>query len=286
MSPTKVNVLPPRPWKLTTGFKLRRIVGGLVAILLGLGAIGGYTYMEWNELRLVSDNEAVWHMPGAVEGGADVKGRVSSRLFFDTYTLDVTYDTPAGVRTEKLEFGTIGDIDKGPSPVVRVDPDDPKRFALNWAVEASGKRWASGITLLLVGDALIGGSFLFLGVMAFVQLRRSLRAAENGVELHAQLLSATEQLANGRATGNMTYSLRLPSKAQDPDSPFTDAVTTEVTIKKSNGSPLTAPDGVVVIVAVDATAAQPAPLVVRGDLYPLDLREDERRDILDRCGRT
>lgn len=286
MTNHNVKVLPARPWKLTAGFALRRMLGGLIAVLAGIGAIIGYTYMEGSELRLISDNEAVWHMPGAIEGGADVKGRVSSRLFFDTYTLEVTYDTDAGARTEKLEFGTIGDIDKDASPMVRFDPNNPKRYALNWAVEATGKRWASGIILLIVGDGLIGGVFLFIGVMAFVQLARSQRAAREGVELHAQLLSATEQLHNGRATGNMTYSLRLPSRAQDPDSPFDEPVTTDATIRKANGGPLTAPTGVVVIVATDATPKRPAPLVVRSDLYPLDVSADERQSILDRCGRS
>jgi hypothetical protein len=92
-------------------------------------------------------------------------------------------------------------VDKASEPAVRYDPADPQRFALSWAVDHSGGRWAAVAFLWLCLGGLVGFGLCVIGWQALRQLRDVRHAAERSDEVVLGIASYKELIVNGRHTG-------------------------------------------------------------------------------------
>lgn len=263
------KLLPPLPWRLAGGYKKRRLWGGVGLLVLGSLLVGLISWWQVGEMLLILDNERVWNDPRSARSPAEVRGRDSSQMFLHTYTLDVSFDGPKGIVSRKLEFGTVGGIDRDAEPEVRFDPGDPSRFALNWAVEASGGRWASAILLFVLLNGIFGATCFGLGVVTLRQYVRALGIEQRGVELHCELLSAEQQVVQGKPTHRVQYRVLAPSKSEDPESPFATKQAGSFMLSMKDGKPLVVDGRYVVLVrAEDTTLGTPA-VGLREDRYPV-----------------
>ena len=159
------SLLGPLPWRIDTKrLAKERRNARLLAALLGLfGLFLVYPCSElvrdtWNDYR-------VWRngAPGQVldySGNERTRGPLGIPLFH-SYELDVTYEDAQGrsyVGKTQFDRLFIG-VDNEAGPQLRLDPQNPERFVLSWAVELP--RWLSALVFLLMPLA-IGLSALWL----------------------------------------------------------------------------------------------------------------------------
>jgi hypothetical protein len=262
---------PPGPYRLATRFVVYRLLGVVLGIVAALGCIGGYGYMTWSSIAGIVHDDRVWSAGGR-EYRAKVDGRVTTRQFvLKSYELHVSYRLPGGEQKRDLSFDTLfGGIDSNADMAVRVLPGNPEEFALNAAVEASGKRWAAAAFLGVVGIFLLGGCCFFLAYSVAKQWRRASRAISGGVPVVCALVSRAHVMHQGRPTGTETFKFKVPANAAG-------GVETEVTYQfKTKGSgPLTLCNGTSVLAIVPPNAPTQAILLLR-NCYPLALADVER----------
>jgi hypothetical protein len=234
------------------------LVGGIAFVLAGAGLAAAVILWLLPAALAIPKDAALWEK-GQPATDINVHGTDRSRKFiFHTYELTVEYTAPDGVpRDARLEIDTLGSMDHEGDPDVRVDPDDPRHIVLNWAVQASGARWAHAGLLGLV-LALMSGVTLYAGWATLHKLALIHRVARSGEELLAEVLGEELQMYKGKPNG-VRFKLRLP-----PGPPW-EAREVTANLGKDRG-PLRAGDKHVVMLAVADAAA--SPILVEGDHYP------------------
>ncbi len=261
------DILPPAPWQLVPGYTIRRTVFGVVLMLVAAAAAIGYLVWLSGDVQAFLAEQAVWSAPTSVEVPAEMDGEVTTRkLIFKQYELKVTYPVaPDGtLRTEPLEFDTLfSAIDDTIAPVVRFDPNEPGRFALNVAVNAKGGRWG-GLLFMLFGGLLVGGAIGFVGWALYVGARRAQMVAARGVPVACRTTSIEEQVVNGVKTGAIIYRFQVPERFGGK--------AREVVFRRAEGTPLWTDEErelVVCLVPDDPKAF----VALRHDLFPLAVPE-------------
>jgi hypothetical protein len=255
---------PPRPWQLASGYAVKRKIGGAVLMLVGLVAAVFYVHLTSGGLRQFLQERAVWTDPRSAEVPSSVRGEVkTNRLIFHEYRFKVTYpvDAAGTPRTEPLEFDTLlAEVDQGVEPLVRFDPGQPRRFALNLAVLASTGRWGALAFMLLAGVLLVGGSIGFLGWAMYAGASRAERVAARGWPVVGTITKIEEQRSHGAKTGMILYTFRLPEGLGGK--------TRSVGIRRKAGTPLWIEDGVRLVVCIDPDDPK-AFVALRHDLFPM-----------------
>jgi hypothetical protein len=266
-----VIAFPPGPYRLATRFVVYRLLGLVLGIVAALGCIGGYGYMTWSSIVGIVHDDRVWSAGGR-EYPAKVEGRVTTRQFvLKSYELHVSYRLPGGEHKKNLSFDTLfGGIETNADTTVRVLPGNPEEFALNAAVEASGKRWAAAAFLGAVGIFLLGGCCILLAYRVAKQWQRASRALSTGVPVVCALVSREHVMYRGRPTGTEIFKFKVPANAAN-------GVETEGTyqFKTKGPGPLTLRNGTSVLAIVPPDAPKQAILLLR-DYYPLALADAER----------
>lgn len=274
------KLLPPHPWKIASGYKLGTLTRA-VALLLGAAAVVvGISYWQYGEAAMIVNERAIWEDPKSVEVEADASGRSSSRLAMYSYHLDVSYDVGDRVVHRPLEFHCFGSIDKSGPRIVRYDPNDPSRFALNLAVEKSTGRWAHLIVMWGLLAGFLGGAIGAGGWRALQHFRYIASLETRGVELHCTLVSVEQEYdKKGNPTKNSIYRVTIPSKGEDARSPY-GAPQSSYFLLPNGTHPLELGDKgdrVIVLLPFDI-AIVPEPVVaLRDDFYPLLLDADQQR---------
>jgi hypothetical protein len=189
------SLLGPTPWRIDTKrlAKERRNARLLAAFFAVFGLfmvwpVSEATRETWQDYR-------VWRSgaPGQVldySGNERTRGPLGIPVF-NEYTLDVTYTDAQGQQHEgeaKFDRLFVG-VDNEAGPEVRVDPADPSRFVLSWAVELP--RWLSALVFLLM-PLVIG--LAAVGLLRTERRRRELvhLCAEDGQEQLLPLESVSE----------------------------------------------------------------------------------------------
>ncbi len=290
--------LPPRPLKLQRSFLIRAYFWGILWVLVGLGVGGAYLVWQYRDAaRVIADGE-VWEHGTPAELGS-VRGTQRSRYgIFKEYSLDVSYtDTSNLPHNDHFTFSTLfGGVDDDAQPTLRFDPQDNSRYAISWAVECTKSRWASIGFMSIVG-ALIGVAILSLGAILLKRARTAQRVAATSEEVECLLLSATEQIVNGRPNGHIVYRFVVPALApleNDNAGYRANAVRAETAtasrnheaiMQRSKGEPFFTQRGAggdLVLVLVSRENPKDV-LLLRYDLYPLDLSEDQKAAALARA---
>ncbi|MFT3868252.1 MAG: hypothetical protein QM715_07125 [Nibricoccus sp.] len=262
-------ILPSLPLKLKNSFVWKFGAGGALLILLGLAVAVAFGWWQMDNAQEILKQSRIWKS-GVPAGSAEAGGRVTTRKFvFHEYDLDVAYlDQKGAVHRGKLKFDTLfNELEKDSDPVVRYDPAHPEDFALSWAVNRTGSRWASVIFMLLAGIGLIGGSAAILGVKALRSLADARRCARRSDEVIVQVTQVVEQNAKGKTTG---YEYQFAGQLADGRS-----VNGKVVFPVKH-EPLYADNAHQTMVALVSQEKIGSPVVLRDDFYPLALTEDEK----------
>jgi hypothetical protein len=286
-----MTFLPPRPLALQQSFLLKSYLWGVLWLLVGLAVGGAYVVWQVDSARRIVRDQEVWANGTPSEFG-NVHGSVRSHYgIFKEYSLEVSYtDTTGGQHYDRFSFDTFGGgVDDDTQPTLRYDARNPAMYAISWAVECTGSRWASVIFMMVVGS-LIGLGIGAIGFMLVKRARDSAAIARESEEVECTLVSAVEQYVNGRPNGNMVYTFRIPALPPLPSSEAgyrnaalaeqtaTVAVDRTVVMPRKKGEPFftqrgAAGDKILVLVSRADTKRF---IVPRYDLYPLALTEEQR----------
>ena len=196
-------LLGPLPWRIDSKrLAKERRNAWLLAAFFGL--FGLFMVYPCSELvRNAWDDYRVWRSgePGQVldySGNERTRGPLGIPLL-NEYTLDVTYEDARGQQhegTAAFERLFVG-VDNEAGPEVRVDPRDPSRFVLSWAVELP--RWLAASVFLLMPLAI---GLAALGLLRTERRRRELVAlcAEDGQEELVPLEGVSEHKGTYKVT--------------------------------------------------------------------------------------
>lgn len=263
--------LPARPLSLKKGYVLRHSLGAL-GCALGAAAIFFFAG-RWvlGEAEDIQKMDRIWET-GVPAQSADAEGEERSNHFiFYSYNLKVKYrDIEGKDHSAEAEFSSVWTEAKTSSPlVVRYDPKAPNDFALSWAIELGGARWASfGVSVF--GLTMIVG---VLGIIAWALRRQVVEAkqcAEGSDEVLLDVLSVAPQIVNGQATGATIY--RYEMRGGEP-------FTGELVLPAKATPPLFADKAEKQMIALISPRAARRPLLIRQDLHPFDLSYEENAAI-------
>lgn len=249
--------------------------------LAGLGVGGAYGVWQWAEAQQLLRDTELWDK-NEVQAPADVDGEVTTRkLIFNSYKLKVTFADESGFdHTYPLEFDTLwSTVEQSAATSVRYARGRPEQFALSWAMDVKGGRWAAFIFMFGIGVFLLGGGVLVFGVLTHLRTRQVQAAAKSGVEIECDIVSVTPQIVNGRASGNDVYRYKVPEHVGAPPG----FEQTEIVTPKK-GLPLLL-DGGKKLVAIVSPQAPKNPVVVRADLWPLAFDDMTRMNIQEQAAR-
>jgi hypothetical protein len=195
-----VSILPPSPRAVGVGRLIKKLLGALFLLSLGVGGLGGMGYYAYLETHQLLEDRALF-ASGTAATAADVDGTSRTRrALFHEYDLKLRYTDAAGVHhTARQQFDTVfGEVDKKTDVTIKYDPKDPSRASCSWAVDVTASRatWCVFAGLL----AVLGG---FLVYTAFHSARDSFlerRAARDGREVRMTLQETSRD-----QYGNVTY---------------------------------------------------------------------------------
>ena len=273
-------LLPSRPLRLRRGFVLWSYLGALLLGLTGAVSLTAYTVWQLGEAHQIRADHAIWDH-GTPAESSNVSGKETSHNFlYNSYELDVEYaDAQGQTHRGKAEFSSLfASVDQKTDADVRYDPAHPERFALRWAVELGGYRWAAFAFMMLAGIA-IGLSLL---VLAFALLRRVLdarAAAENSQEVELELVKVVALAQHGRPTGTSQFHFQVTTEAGK-------TVKSNVAFRTNKGQlPLYTDAKKSRFLALRSSRAPDRPVVLRNDLHPFDVSPEERAEVEKRLAR-
>ncbi|AKU94127.1 hypothetical protein AKJ09_00791 [Labilithrix luteola] len=207
------DLLPSRPWPLAPGYVKKLLFGGGLliasAVAVGLALVSSVV----RDARQLESDRAVWNAQTSVEVPALVQGTLSTRNFLvHSYKFDVRYVTEEGERNEKLEFTALTERDQSLEPMVRYEPNQPSRFALNWAVQLTESRVA-WIVALAIGAIVLVAKLGKRGRAMIREARDAERLSIEGVPAICEVLSVDRQLGQKRISdGQDGYRFRFPEE--------------------------------------------------------------------------
>lgn len=273
-------ILPSRPLRLRRGFALWSYVGAVTMGLVGAAALVAYVVWQLGEARQIQTDQAIWDH-GTPAESSSVSGRETSHNFlFNSYELDVEYvDAQSQTHRRKAEFSSLfASVDQKTDADVRYDPANPERFALRWAIDLNGYRWAAFAFMMAAGIG-IGLAFLVLALGLFRRASDARAAAEDSQEVEIEVLKVVELSQHGRPTGTTQYHYQLTTEAGK-------TVKRNVAFRTSKGqSPLYTNAQKTRFLALRTSRMPDRPVILRNDLYPFDVSPEERAEVEKRLAR-
>ena len=156
---------PRRPLAVRAGW--RSTLGNLAAVAAVLACLGGAAYFTWSEGRELLEEARIWDI-GRPVPALGWRWRCRTQLVLSQCDVDVSYEASPGwtVTLPATALVFLG-MDETPPPLqVKVDPEDPERFAASILVNEHPSRWlALGLLsggLLLLGCIIGGGVWVLL----------------------------------------------------------------------------------------------------------------------------
>lgn len=268
--------LPRGPYQVVPGFtrtcRIRAVVMlGIAAALLGGAVVAWMAFAP--EFQRVSE---VWEHPDAVDLPARYEGTVESRMGLGAlYRGTLHYVLPDGTEASREEsFSPLYEIDDTAPTFLRGLPDDFDNAVFSWAADNIGARWAT----LLVGDGMLLAFAVMFWWLAAVQRRRIKLAdaiAVDGEELLAKVLQCQEEAPQGKVVS-------IKVVCEVPGASGQAKVTDRFPVKKPGPCLLPGPDGGVLALSVVSRQLPGRGLVLREDLWPLQLDESDGSKALER----
>lgn len=264
-------VLPPRPNRLSLRYYGRRM--GIFALLaLGIAVLAALTTWVLSDVPRVLDERAVWATgTPAVDG--DIGGKSQSKALLgwllSAYTLEARFLDEAGAwhTGESSFFTVLGSVDTAAPPEIRYDPADPTRYAVNWAVEATGARARAVVVLGLF----FGAATVLVVRLAFEILFRATPerlCAVDGVERVGRVeRDPLPIMAEGKPTKTWTVVIAVPTD---------DGGETSHLLEFRYGiPPLYLDDRERTVLVLRSPRNADAVVLVRSDFYPFGLTKEQ-----------
>jgi hypothetical protein len=274
------SVLLPRPLRVHARFVRNSYLGAATMFACGLVMSIAFPIWQTGEAKRILADEALWK-GGTPAGDASVSGRETSHNFLlNSYHLDVVYTDDHGTEHKApLEFDTLfSSVDQKAPVDVRYDAKDPTRFALSWAVDLTGARWAA-VAFLGLGLGALGLVVIWAGRIVLRRLADARQVGTSFEELELPLVQVIEMRQYGRATGQLRYRYEAPragGKARKQEVVFN---------RKKKQEPLFVDPERTRMLAVRTSQAPDRPIVLRNDFYPFDVSETDRAATLARVDR-
>jgi hypothetical protein len=265
-------LLPPRPLRLQPLFVLQYAVGGAALAVFGAAALIVGAALLYGSACELSEESRIWES-GVTAPEASAKGKVRTKKFlFHDCKIDVTYaDEAGGTHRGSVDFDTlVGSFDDSAPPVVRYLPEDPKRFAVSWAVDARASRIAH-IVFLTLGGGVGTIAFAIVGIGMLRRLSLARRCALESDELVVRITKVEPR--TGRFGGHAGNEYHYAGPA-----PYGGDVSGEESLGKGE-EPLFADASKTTIVVLVDPAQTGHALVVRGDFHPFVLTPEEQETV-------
>ncbi len=265
--------LPAGPWPVEPGYVRGKRIRGWLLRCVALAVAIAYALYAQGEIADLARERAILARPDAVEVAAEFDGRVESRWgLFASYRGTVRFVAPGGVVQEgKVDFSTLTQIDTQAPVTVKFAPALPEQFVLSWAADAMGSRWVMLAILAGFGLLVLPGLFWWIGSLLFGQVDLALAVSVDGEQHVRRLVRVEEQKQYGKLIVRR-YVVEVPT-ARGPKQLF-------AAWKQKEGTAcLVPPDGVLVL---SSPSVPKRVLVLRHDLWPLQLPDEVRQAVLQR----
>jgi hypothetical protein len=281
MSPTlDAPVIPSRPLRLRRGFVIWSYLGAATLGLVGTASLVAYVIWQLGEARQIQTDQAIWDH-GTPAESSNVSGKETSHNFLlNSYELDVDYaDAQGQTHRGKAEFSSLfASVDQKTDADVRYDPAHPDRFALRWAIDLGGYRWAAFAFMMVAGVG-IGLAFLVIAFGLYRRVTDARAVAEDSQEVEIELVKVEALSQHGRPTGATQFHYQLATESGK-------TVKRHVVFRTNKGqSPLFADAQKSRLLALRSSRAPDRPVVLRNDLYPFDVSPEERAEVEKRLTR-
>jgi hypothetical protein len=264
------GILPARPLRLRASFVRQTWIGVVIVATLGLAGLVGCPVWQADEARAILADEHVWTSGVPAPRARARATERSQELVFYQYDVAVTYADANGVEHEgRAKFDTlVSSVGDDWPAVVRYDPQAPDRFALGWAHELRGSRWAFLATMVLAGVGM-GGFLLYSCARILRRLQAARLAATASEEVELLVTNVEEASQYGRATGLVRYyyTVATPDGEKQREVVFN---------RKKGHEPLFTDASRTRVLSLRAAAALDEPIVLRSDLFPFEVSEQER----------
>jgi hypothetical protein len=258
-------ILPRRPLKVRFSVRLRAWAAAGLLALAGLAILGAASWFQGGALVHLVRERSIWaHGTPAADSGVQGKRRTTNAIY-NHYTLDVSWEDDDGeLHAGKLDFSTLlGRVDTEPEPEVRYDPKEPDRFALNWAIDATGSRLGE----IVVSWAL----FALLGLILVRRMRVPLaelaeirHCAEYADEVELIVLGIEPVVQKGRPTAAHRWRFQVAGTSERG----------EVLVRK-NLRPLYADAAGTRVLAPRSRLQPDRPVILDESLAPFDFNAGE-----------
>lgn len=265
-------LLLPSPLRLKSSFVWKNLLGGLVLVLIGIGAVVGFAWWQADTVNELIDQSRIWKT-GREAWSTEVKGKVTTNHFIlHEYDLDVTFtDANQALHQSKLKFDTLfGEVDQAREPMVHYLENDPEHYALSWSMDVKTSRWAAIVFMAVMGIGLIGGSFTFLGVAALRRLADARHCTRRVNEIAVRVTQVVPTLVKGKHTGNEYHFTGRTIDGRE----FSGK-----TVFPVKYEPLYADGSKQTMLALIPQENVKRPVILRGDFYPFDLTPEEQAKV-------
>lgn len=266
-------ILGPGPHTLRMRATLGSYIGGLLTTFLGLGIVLGFGIFQTDAISALMEESNVWEN-GTVAADAGIDGEVTTtQLIFDSYKLGVQWiDANGQYQQSEQEFATLFDgIEEDDDVVVRYLPtDEGYVIATSWSESVRTSRWTAIAFLLIVG-LLMGGVFIWLGVAIIRKALLSVATMKDFGEVWLRIVHVVATSNNGVVTH--TYTLFDEERNKEIKQGFT-----------KEHRPLALGPESAHVLALRKRGGEFL-LILRNDLYPLDMTPTAAADIQARAAR-
>lgn len=184
---------PRRPLAVRAGW--RSTLGSLAAAAGVLACLGGAAYFTWSEGGELLQEARIWDT-GRPVPALGWRWRCRTQLVLSQCDVDVSYEASPG-RTVTLPATALVfmGMDDAPPPLqVKVDPQNPERFAASILVNERPSRWLA--LSMLSGGLLLLGGILGGGVWALLRQGRLWRVLARQPRPVAAELLGTRLVSN------------------------------------------------------------------------------------------
>ena len=213
----KRSILPARPLRLRSGEHVKTALWILFMLAFAAGLALGTAWFVKSGGSIMRDKD-IWARGIPAESGSIHAKRTSKLIpwLIANYDGKVDYTDAEGARYEgDVDFWTMFGGPDTDNAELRYDPDHHDRFAINWAVSASGARWRAVIVMsLILGAATL--AFAFGAWIMFQNGRSEARVAATGDEVRLRVVSCTPHVKEGKPTGKYVYQLELDEGLDTP----------------------------------------------------------------------
>ncbi|WP_009966090.1 hypothetical protein [Verrucomicrobium spinosum] len=197
-----ITPFPDRPLRVRGSFATKKLLGGIALILLGIGFLALFIFIEKESITQVLEDRKIWDT-GVPASFSEVQGNERTKNFiFHEYDLVVRYgDKEMQARSARVKFDTfLTSVDQEGRQEARYLESDPSKVAHSWAMDALTGRWLA-IGFMGVMGLLLGGFAIWGGLGMIGQLTLAKRCGRRSDVVILEITNVAPNVVNGKQVG-------------------------------------------------------------------------------------